>query len=163
MTFFSSSLLRKAVFVNSELSEILEQCVEKKSRHLKKKIEQKTNLTKRNSRKAFSMRFTHQNPSYIGVHEESTNVFSFFTCLRVSEYMGPDCSVRIAEPPRIIQIENSGTCDLQRRPCRQIFMAVEDIVDTPDLTCRVVPFKARFVYFLANTNLCRKTTKSAEP
>ena len=67
-----------------------------------------------------------------------------FWCLNsAADYIGPDCSVRSDASPTINRIESSGTCDLQQRPCRQIFIAVEDIVDTPDLTCKVIPFKVR--------------------
>ncbi len=63
-------------------------------------------------------------------------------CL-LSDYIGPDCSVRADTSPTISGIENSGTCDLQQRPCRQIFIAVEDIVDSSELSCKIVPFKVR--------------------
>ena len=53
-------------------------------------------------------------------------------------FIGADCSVPENEPPSLRQIENNGTCDVRTQACAKIHLTVNNIVDSENLTCRLI-------------------------
>nr|XP_022324268.1 von Willebrand factor D and EGF domain-containing protein-like isoform X2 [Crassostrea virginica] len=61
------------------------------------------------------------------------------TCHCNHGYTSADCSVRIGVAPTIHRLRGDGQCDIRRRPCRQVNVIVDNIMESSHLACRVTP------------------------
>ncbi|XP_013403714.1 uncharacterized protein LOC106168974 isoform X3 [Lingula anatina] len=58
-------------------------------------------------------------------------------CVCDRNWIGDDCSVDTTKPPIAIGLIRSEACDIRARPCRVVFLGMENVADTPGLSCRV--------------------------
>lgn len=65
--------------------------------------------------------------------------------LTVAGYEGPDCSVRTGVPPTLESLENNGTCDTSRRPCKQIKVFAKGLLNG-SVRCRITKMKVTHTF-----------------
>ena len=64
-------------------------------------------------------------------------------CICSTSFYDIDCGLDIRVPPTISGIPDVGLCDLTERECAQTSVLGFGFVETPALSCGIIPFQVR--------------------
>ncbi|XP_053373990.1 uncharacterized protein LOC123532953 [Mercenaria mercenaria] len=62
-------------------------------------------------------------------------------CICDSGYMDIDCSISENDAPQMLGIPDRGICDLRQRKCQKTSVFGKNIVESPNLLCKLQPFQ----------------------
>ncbi|XP_078693842.1 von Willebrand factor D and EGF domain-containing protein-like isoform X3 [Branchiostoma floridae x Branchiostoma belcheri] len=60
------------------------------------------------------------------------------TCECDQGYTSADCSIQVGRPPVALGLPGNGLCDVRSRPCRKTSFFAEPVMDSGNLTCRII-------------------------